>query len=200
MKSASLMIALCVAGAAFGGLAISRVASAQGDAGDPPTTYNPPGPLERLQNLLQDRSRDEHSSFDFVYLNDEDIALGRRYLILQGNIIEPATSSSHFFVATAEHVMDIRTLTYRGSRADGSLFFLKNFGELPINEALRVVIPFDDSSPSTTIHFDPPIRIERGDVILASMQRTDPVMAGIGLFSLHATVPVAGGGDILRVE
>jgi len=203
MKRTSLIIGACAIGAAIGvGAAATNVVFAEVQEERESASGGISGLMGAVRDSQRDRSRDELRPFDRVLHNDGNADLGRRYLSLEAEAGAGETTTIHYYVASGRHDMDIRTMTYWGDGAEGAIYFLDQ-PELDGSSFLpdmQAIFRYTDELRSTTVHFDPPMRIREGDAIVAVVVNDQSTTRGFGLINLQATVPVDVGGDVMVIE
>jgi hypothetical protein len=189
------------------GLAVASpvlwVQSAKGQAAETSAVQGE-STLADLLRGLESRSRDSHSTFDTTIRFDGDLDVGRRSMLLEGEVHDGSTGGFFQLVASVEDEMDIRTITLFPRSISMQVIFISEFDPNDPNVFDRISgfchVGLGDGSVS---HYpDPPIRLRKGDAIIVAGSRSVPSGNAFAGLALRGTVPVpsGGSGDLLRVQ
>jgi len=207
MRKSTLITGAGVLAAGFttlGALATSGVGTADSPGEQPQALRGMGETLAMLQDgAITGRRHDPYPDFDFIVRYFDDMNIGRVYVTMEGMV----GGGEHFVVRrfrfTERETMDVHTVVFHGRSSKGTINFMRRPADGSSDPAgpMKAIIPYSESDHSTTVNFDPPLRMDPGDIIFAGIENLPSTVTGFTLVSLHGTVPPDGvGGDMMMVE
>jgi len=203
MKNLPLMIGACALGGAICALTVTDMASAEPRGEDTSQPRVHELLLPGVDGMLRQGSRDELPMFETVAKSTRELDLGRLHTTLVADDSSGGSTAQRYFIASQRDVMDIRTMTHMGNGGSGLVLIvngpdISNFSQIISN--MKAYLPFHNNLDERTIHFDPPIRIEEGDAIIAFINNDGITQNALCIITMHGTVPADVAGDVMVID